>query len=94
MSHVFGFTLGEACLVTSGLVLYFGDMLAYTIEKVIAFLLYLVIFFSVQTAYILIILVMTFLAQVSGFFMKSEVVQYGSKRSEISIIIQVCFLRR
>ncbi|XP_068339540.1 dolichol kinase EVAN isoform X1 [Pyrus communis] len=51
-------SIGEACLVTSGLVLYFGDMLAYTIEKV------------------------------SGFFMKSEVVQYGSKRSEISIIIQ------
>ncbi|XP_034220693.1 dolichol kinase EVAN isoform X2 [Prunus dulcis] len=49
---------GESCLVTSGLVLYFGDMLAYTIEKV------------------------------SGFTMKSEVVQYGSKRSEISIIIQ------
>lgn len=51
-------SIGEACLVTSGLVLYFGDMLAYTIEKM------------------------------SGFFMKSEVVQYGSKRSEISIIIQ------
>lgn len=26
--------------------------------------------------------------------MKSEVVQYGSKRSEISIIIQVCFFKR
>ncbi|BBH05012.1 phosphatidate cytidylyltransferase family protein [Prunus dulcis] len=51
-------SIGESCLVTSGLVLYFGDMLAYTIEKV------------------------------SGFTMKSEVVQYGSKRSEISIIIQ------
>ncbi|KAL6276182.1 hypothetical protein ACE6H2_019783 [Prunus campanulata] len=51
-------SIGESCLVTSGLVLYFGDMLAYTIEKV------------------------------SGFTTKSEVVQYGSKRSEISIIIQ------
>ncbi|CAN6695628.1 unnamed protein product [Malus baccata var. baccata] len=26
-------SIGEACLVTSGLVLYFGDILAYTIEK-------------------------------------------------------------
>ncbi|CAN6559868.1 unnamed protein product [Malus baccata var. baccata] len=31
-------SIGEACLVTSGLVLYFGDILAYTIEKVISFL--------------------------------------------------------
>ncbi|KAL6223210.1 hypothetical protein ACLB2K_006599 [Fragaria x ananassa] len=51
-------SVGEACLVASGLVLYFGDMLAYTIAKV------------------------------SGFLIKSDMVQYGSKTSEINIIIQ------
>ncbi|KAF3454933.1 hypothetical protein FNV43_RR05381 [Rhamnella rubrinervis] len=51
-------SIGEALLVTSGLVLYFGDMLAFTIAKL------------------------------SGFLFTSEVVRYGSKRSEIGIIIQ------
>ncbi|KAL6219873.1 hypothetical protein ACLB2K_007632 [Fragaria x ananassa] len=55
-------SVGEACLVASGLVLYFGDMLAYTIAKV------------------------------SGFLIKSDMVQYGSKTSEINIIIQPKFL--
>ncbi|KAH7542681.1 dolichol kinase EVAN [Ziziphus jujuba] len=51
-------SIGEALLVTSGLVLYFGDMMALTIVKL------------------------------SGFLFTSEVVRYGSKRSEIGIIIQ------
>ncbi|KAF8397730.1 hypothetical protein HHK36_016652 [Tetracentron sinense] len=53
-------SIGEALLVTAGLVLYFGDMLAYT------------------------------LAKVDGYLMPSEFdsVQYKSKRTEISTIIQ------
>ncbi|XP_044475542.1 dolichol kinase EVAN [Mangifera indica] len=53
-------SIGEVLLVTTGLVLYFGDMLAYTIAKV------------------------------SGQLISTDFisVQYGMKRSEISIIIQ------
>ncbi|XP_059626842.1 dolichol kinase EVAN [Cornus florida] len=53
-------SIGEALLVTAGLVIYFGDMLACTISKI------------------------------HGYVISSDMisVQYGIKRSEISIIIQ------
>ncbi|KAL5565764.1 hypothetical protein UlMin_028928 [Ulmus minor] len=51
-------SIGEALLMSSGLVLYFGDMLALTIAKA------------------------------SRWLITSEVIRYGSKRSEIGIIIQ------
>uniref|UniRef100_A0A6N2L7Q8 dolichol kinase n=1 Tax=Salix viminalis TaxID=40686 RepID=A0A6N2L7Q8_SALVM len=59
-------SFGEALLITVGLVLYFGDMLAYTIVKVL-------------------------FGQLYGYMTSSELVfmQYGFRRSEIGIIIQL-----
>lgn len=81
--------------MASGLVLYFGDMLAYTIAKVIVFLLLRALSFSLETLalYLHLIFVRLF-KQVSGFLIKSDMVQYGSKTSEINIIIQVRFFKR
>lgn len=83
---------GEALLVTSGLVLYFGDMLACTISKVRAALSHPIqAVMTEKSSRISILMLTTLFEQVCRLLISPELVsiRYGIKRSEIGIIIQV-----
>ena len=89
MSLVFA---GEALLVTSGLVLYFGDMLACTISKVRAALSHPIqAVMTEKSSWISILMLTTLFEQVCRLLISPQLVsiRYGIKRSEIGIIIQV-----
>ncbi|XP_022752900.1 dolichol kinase EVAN-like isoform X3 [Durio zibethinus] len=84
-------SIGEALLVTSGLVLYFGDMLACTISKVRAALSHPIqAVVTAKSSRISISMLTTLFEQVCRLLISPELVsiRYGIKRSEIGIIIQ------
>ena len=86
--------VGEALLVTSGLVLYFGDMLACTISKVRTALSHQIqAVMAEKSSRISILMLTTLFEQVCKLLISPDLVsiRYGIKRSEIGIIIQVIF---